>query len=101
MRRNLLLRPPALERERFERLRLILDWVHRDIADSQQCFWELLAVLGRFRHMKTRALPGDDVAAVQRFGANCDWIRFRRSLKEGLYYQLSYPEAARVSEEGD
>ena len=88
MRRNRMLRPPAVERERFERLRLILDWLNHDFIDSQQCFWELLLVLGRFRHMKTRALAEDDVTVVQTFGASCDWIAFRHSVRRAVWNQL-------------
>jgi hypothetical protein len=88
MRRNRLLHPPAVERERFDRLRLLMDWFNHDFIDSQQCFFELVAVLGRFRHMKTRALADDDVGVVQRIGPSCDWITFRHSVRRAVWNQL-------------
>jgi hypothetical protein len=89
--------PPGVERERFERLRLVLDCLNRNFVDSRQAFRELVSLLDRFQHMKTRALPPSDLSKLETIGTQCDWVLFRAGLKQEFAARLTQAKRSRVA----
>jgi hypothetical protein len=70
----------AIEHERFERLRLVVEWLMCDFANSRECFWSLLSTLSRFCHMRSMTLPEEDLLLLENNAAEMDWLRLRSFL---------------------
>jgi hypothetical protein len=81
-------RSRTVDRERFERMKSIFDWLNRQFADSDQCFRDLISLLDRLRHMQSRSLPKRDLEIFQGAIASTNWLAFHAQLREEIWQRI-------------